>query len=70
MWESIMEENVSVTLPITPYRYFQKNEVRGNNRILIGIDSVIADTSSLIIMMESIGQGTPAWRDAMLRFVK
>ena len=68
LWESIMDESVSVTVPITPFRHFQRNEIQGNSRVIIGIDAVMADSYSLFVLLESIGQGSQTWREAMLRY--
>ncbi len=35
-WEQILDENVSLVMPITPYRFFFKNEISGNIRKLSG----------------------------------
>lgn len=62
-WEAIMDESVVFTLPITPYRSFLKKNIKNSNVVLEGIDAVRADTASLAFMVESIGQGTPEWKE-------
>ena len=36
-WEQILDENVEMKLPITPYRFFSKEEIVGNQRRLVGM---------------------------------
>jgi hypothetical protein len=64
-WAAILEENFIFYLPITPYRNFHKSDIVNSGRVLVGIDAAIADTASLGLMVETIGQGTPAWKDAI-----
>lgn len=45
-----------LTLPITPYRYFNGCEVTNNSRIVHGIEGMINDTASLQVMVQSIGR--------------
>jgi hypothetical protein len=33
--------------------------------VLVGIDAAISDTASLALLIESIGQGSPKWKDAI-----
>lgn len=33
--------------------------------MLVGIDAAISDTASLALLIESIGQGSPKWKDAI-----
>jgi hypothetical protein len=66
-WEMIFEENVTCTLPITPYRYFHRAEIKNGNRCLIGIDSLITDTISLSVMLETLNSGSVNWKQSMLR---
>lgn len=67
-WEMIFEENVTCTLPITPYRYFHKGEIKNGVRSLIGIDSLITDTISLSIMLENLNTGTLNWKQSISRY--
>lgn len=65
-WEMIFEENVTCTLPITPYRYFHRAEIKNGTRCLIGIDSLITDTISLSVMLETLNSGSVNWKQSML----
>lgn len=60
-WSAILDDNVVLTLPITPYRYFHHNEIKDHKRVLKGIDSVMMDTASLALMVECIDQGSDSW---------
>eukprot|EP00401_Gymnodinium_catenatum_P073160 CAMPEP_0117610484 /NCGR_PEP_ID=MMETSP0784-20121206/81896_1 /TAXON_ID=39447 /ORGANISM="" /LENGTH=587 /DNA_ID=CAMNT_0005413887 /DNA_START=285 /DNA_END=2048 /DNA_ORIENTATION=+ len=53
-WENVLEENFTLNLPITPYRSFPPAEVIDGQRIVKGIDAVIADSASLYVMLQSI----------------
>jgi len=68
-WATILDENVEVTMPITPYRSFRKSEIRQNGdtskRVIYGIDAVMCDAASLYLMVESIGQGSGKWKEAV-----
>jgi hypothetical protein len=68
-WSSIIDEQHTLTLPITPYRSFNRGEIRGGHRVVKGIDALLADTASLALLVESVGQGTEQWRDAVKRWV-
>lgn len=66
-WAAILDESFIFTLPITPYRNFHKSDIVNSVRMLVGIDAAIADTASLALLVESLGQGTAAWTDAIRR---
>jgi hypothetical protein len=51
-------QGFTFTLPVTPYRSFPKGDIMNNSRVLVGIDAMIADSASLCVMAECIGQGT------------
>eukprot|EP01039_Chlorochromonas_danica_P005889 gene5889-6484_t len=65
-WENIMDNDFSFALPITPYRTFLKADVRGSSRVLSGVEGMMRDAASIMLMVQNIGQGTEAWRDALL----
>jgi hypothetical protein len=68
-WAGVLAEGVEFTLPITPYRSFHKGDIRCNsNRVIVGIEAVMADSASLALMVETIGQGNPQWRDAVKKY--
>jgi len=66
-WEGILDDHFVFTLPITPYRSFLKRDVVSGSRMLVGIDAVMADASSLHLMVESVGQGTKEWKQSVKR---
>ena len=66
-WSAILDEGFVFTLPITPYRSFQKGEIISSNRVVVGIDAAIADVASLALMVENVGQNTDPWKDAVKR---
>ena len=66
-WAAILDEGFVFTLPITPYRSFQKGEIVSSSRVIVGIDAAIADATSLAMMVESLGQNTDSWKDAVKR---
>jgi hypothetical protein len=61
----ILDENFMFTLPITPYRSFHKAEIINSCRVVRGISAMIADNCSLALMVESLGCGSLAWREAI-----
>lgn len=66
-WSCILDENITLTLPVTPYRSFDPSQVRGAHRVVRGIDAVMADAASLAVMAETLNQDTDQWREAMKR---
>jgi hypothetical protein len=55
-WATILDESVSLILPLTPYRSFPPSEVLNGQRIVSGIDAIITDTASLGVLVQSIGK--------------
>ncbi|GAB5032580.1 Hypothetical protein NocV09_01000280 [Nannochloropsis oceanica] len=53
-WAEVLEESCVVTMPITPYRFFPRREVQNGLRVIQGIDAVMADASSLRLMVEAV----------------
>ena len=66
-WAAILEESFFFSLPITPYRHFHKTEIVNTGRVLVGIDATISDAASLALVVESLGQGSKEWKDAIMR---
>jgi len=64
-WTSILDESIIFSIPITPYRSFHKNDVVSNNRVLMGIEAVMKDVASFAVLVESLGQGSSAWMEAI-----
>lgn len=69
LWAALLDENIVMTLPITPYRSFPRADIQGASRVVRGIDAVMADTSSLALLAESIGLGSDTWKYAVKRWV-
>ena len=65
-WLSLVDENIVVTVPITPYRWFSKTDIVNNSRILAGIDALIRDNASQAFMAREFGRGTDAWKAAVI----
>ncbi|CAM9766748.1 unnamed protein product [Ectocarpus sp. 4 AP-2014] len=64
-WAEIVDERFTMTLPITPYRWFNGRCVFNDSRVLRGIDDVMTDNGSLAVLVESLGCGTLPWRQEM-----
>ncbi|CAM9517147.1 unnamed protein product [Ectocarpus fasciculatus] len=64
-WAEIVDERFTMTLPITPYRWFNGRRVFNDSRVLRGIDDVMTDNGSLAVLVESLGCGTLPWRQEM-----
>jgi hypothetical protein len=64
-WMAILDEGFVFTLPITPYRSFHKGDIVSSSRVVVGIDAMIADAASFGLMVESLGQSTDLWKDAI-----
>ena len=66
-WGALLDENFQMTLPITPYRSFHKRDIAGSCRVVRGIEGMMADTASLVLMAECIGMGSTPWKEAIKR---
>eukprot|EP00616_Rhizochromulina_sp_CCMP1243_P008969 CAMPEP_0118975194 /NCGR_PEP_ID=MMETSP1173-20130426/14842_1 /TAXON_ID=1034831 /ORGANISM="Rhizochromulina marina cf, Strain CCMP1243" /LENGTH=743 /DNA_ID=CAMNT_0006925035 /DNA_START=61 /DNA_END=2292 /DNA_ORIENTATION=+ len=55
-WSTILDPNFRMTLPITPYRWFDPSEVNNGQRVVKGVDGMIRDTKSLHTLIQSIGK--------------
>lgn len=53
-WAQVLDEDCVLTLPITPYRFFPRGEVHKGVRVVQGLDAVMADASSLRLLMEAV----------------
>ena len=56
-----------LTLPITPYRSFHRADIVNSNRVVRGVDAVMADAASLSLLAECIGLGSAKWKNAIKR---
>jgi PAS domain S-box-containing protein len=57
LWSSILDESsFACVMPVTPYRSFPASEVQVSKcqRTIMGIDGMIADTSSLHVLFDSL----------------
>lgn len=66
-WATILDESVVFSCPITPYRSFNRGDISSNCRVMVGIDSVIADICSLALLSETIGLNNDVWKYAIKR---
>jgi hypothetical protein len=70
-WSTILEENVWLRQPVTPYRSFRRAEVEQECRVSRGIESIISDSASLSVMVEGVGSRSSRWmqlkREEVLR---
>ena len=53
-WMTILDESFELILPITPYRSFSPRELLLARRHVTGMEALLADTSSFIMMVQSI----------------
>ena len=65
-WAELVDENIVVTVPITPYKWFSINEIVNNSRILSGIDALIKDNASQAFMAREFGRGSDTWKAAVI----
>jgi PAS domain S-box-containing protein len=56
LWASILDESFACVMPVTPYRSFLASEVQVSKcqRTVLGIDSMMADTSSLHVLLNTL----------------
>ena len=55
-WRTLLDERFALTQPVAPYRAFYGAEVVKNQRVVVGVEGMIADTKSLWTLLQSIGQ--------------
>ncbi|KAG5191468.1 hypothetical protein JKP88DRAFT_204837 [Tribonema minus] len=67
-WATALEESFTCVLPITPYRSFPSAEVVSGQRMIVGIDAMIADVASLALMVESVGRCRPSERRVQVQY--
>ena len=60
-WRALLEDDCTVTLPITPYRSFNPVEIVSCSRVLVGVEAIMRDAASVAAMMETLGMGLPGW---------
>lgn len=69
-WERIVDRQAVLTLPVTPYRSFRREEVVSGSRIVSGMDAILGDTKSLQLCFESVGSPSTEWKRARARGTK
>lgn len=55
VWSTVLTEDFKLILPVTPYRSFAPSDIVNNRRILLGVEGMVADTASLMVMLDNIG---------------
>eukprot|EP00617_Octactis_speculum_P024190 CAMPEP_0185749012 /NCGR_PEP_ID=MMETSP1174-20130828/7755_1 /TAXON_ID=35687 /ORGANISM="Dictyocha speculum, Strain CCMP1381" /LENGTH=584 /DNA_ID=CAMNT_0028424957 /DNA_START=79 /DNA_END=1833 /DNA_ORIENTATION=- len=55
-WQAVLAQDFTMTLPITPHRFFNPNEVVGCRRVVRGVSGMIQDTASFKVLISSIGR--------------
>jgi hypothetical protein len=74
-WDEVVTSNVTLILPVTPYRYYPPHELSKTEkfrRVISGRDALINDVRSIELMMSSFLEGTLQWRCSfgyMFKFV-
>lgn len=49
-----LEETFVMTLPLTPYRVYPESQAQGQQRVVVGIDAVVEDITSISNLIRSI----------------
>ena len=65
-WNTAVQSNLIFT--DIACRSFHKGDIVSSSRVIVGVDASIADAASLALMVESVGQGTDQWKDAIKRY--
>jgi hypothetical protein len=64
-WNTILEDNFYFKQPVTPFRYFRRSEIENERerecRISYGTEAMMCDSSSLSVMIESVGCQSARW---------
>jgi hypothetical protein len=58
---TIMEEQCYLKQPITPYRWFNRQEIYGEARVSQGIGSIVADCASMAVLIANVGSRSSRW---------
>jgi hypothetical protein len=67
-WGTILEEDFTLILPITPYRSFPATEIVSNQRVVKSIAGMIADTISLHVMAQSVAEHDDGERKVRIQY--
>jgi len=60
-WTTLLEDDFWLKQPVTPYRCFRRKEIQNESRITRGVEGMIADSSSMAVMIEGVGSRTSRW---------
>jgi len=60
-WMTLLEDGFWLKQPVTPYRCFRRSEIKNESRITRGVEGMIADASSIAVMIEGVGSRSARW---------
>mmetsp|Transcript_9195 Transcript_9195/g.10725 ORF Transcript_9195/g.10725 Transcript_9195/m.10725 type:complete len:971 (+) Transcript_9195:158-3070(+) len=60
-WQQLLEDGFWLKQPVTPYRCFRRSEIKNESRITRGVEGMIADASSIAVMIEGVGSRSARW---------
>ncbi|GKY96884.1 hypothetical protein MPSEU_000647500 [Mayamaea pseudoterrestris] len=60
-WATLMEDSFWLKEPVTPYRSFRRAEIEKDCHISKGLSSIMCNSASLAVMVESIGSRGSRW---------
>jgi len=60
-WTTLLEDSFWFKQPVTPYRCFRRSEIESESRITRGVEGMIADASSIAVMIEGVGSRSSRW---------
>jgi len=60
-WSTLVEDNFWFKQPVTPYRCFRRSEIENESRFTRGAEGMVADSSSIAVMIEGIGSRSARW---------
>jgi len=60
-WTTLLEDGFWFKQPVTPYRCFRRSEIENESRITCGAEEMIADASSMALMIEGVGSRSARW---------
>jgi len=60
-WTTLLEDDFWFKHPVTPYRCFRRSEIENESRMTRGAEGMIADSSSVGVMIEGVGSRSARW---------
>jgi len=60
-WNTLLEDSFWLKQPVTPYRCFRRCEIENESRITRGAEGMLADSSSMAVMIEGVGSRSVRW---------